>query len=214
MRVEPGGDQVRLQGAAELEMNQASVRGDEIILDVGAGVSELRGVEATGEAWVRFFPGADNPAAAAETALGSDGEVEPLDDEAARLPGMDSEVASDGVAGANSADVAGVAAVGSADSGTSPPNGDDEDGDTRLLRGDTIRIEFAIGELAALEALSGRLGSPTHVAWLWAAGGTGNRAPARWRPAVDRGASRRRVALARRRRRLARAGRVGAHAHG
>ena len=159
MRVEPGGDQVRLQGAAELEMNQASVRGDEIILDVGAGVSELRGVEATGEARVRFFPGADNPAAAAETALESDGEVEPLDDEAARLPGMDSEVASDGVAGANSADVAGVAAVGSADSGTSPPNGDDEDGDTRLLRGDTIRIEFAIGELAALEALSGRLGS-------------------------------------------------------
>ncbi len=159
MRVRPGGDQVRLQGTAELEMNQASVRADEIVLDVGSGVSELRRIEATGGARVRFFPRADNPAAAAQAALESDGEqVEPLDDEVTRLPGMDSEVASVDVAGTDSTDIAGVADIGPAAGDTSPTGGGD-DGDVRLLRGATIRIEFATGELAALVAISGRLGS-------------------------------------------------------
>ena len=167
MRVRPGGDQVRLQGAAELEMNQASIRGDDIILDMGSAVSEVRGIEAIGDARVRFFPRGDNPAAAVEVVAEVDLDLEDVVDATVGSPGIDSEFASDvaldvasGVAaGTESVDVAGSTDAELAETAASAEASDDNDGDARLLRGATIRIEFDAGELAALEAISGRRGS-------------------------------------------------------
>ncbi len=156
MRVQPGGDQVHLQGAAELDMNEASVRGEDIVLDMESGVSELRGIETTGDARVRFFPGGDNPAAGSDTEMESDTELEAPDDEdaddiAESLLGTESEGDLDAAGGTDNTD--------DADGRATSEAGDGDEGEARLLRGAEIRIEFAAGELSALEANSGRLGS-------------------------------------------------------
>ena len=155
MRVRPGGDQVRLQGVAELEMNQASVRGDVIVLDVGSAVSELRGIEAAGDARVRFFPRGDNPAAVAEEASELD-EAGDAGGAVPEQPGTESDVTMDVAEGAGPEPGPGDAELIDV-AGDQAPS--EDDGDTRFLRGATIRIEFDSGELAALEAISGRLGS-------------------------------------------------------
>ena len=142
MRVQPGGDQVHLQGAAELEMSQASVRGNTIVLDMGQGVSELHGISTTGDARVRFFPQADNPAAASDMKIEDEAEAEGLGD-----------TTKTALAESGQAD------IDAAERSTMLAPGDESDREARLLRGALIRIEFAAGELSALEAISGRLGS-------------------------------------------------------
>ncbi len=144
MRVRPGGDQVHLQGDAELEMEQASIRGDNIVLDVGSGVSELRGIEAAGSARVRFFPRGDNPAAVEEPADDVD-----LD--------TDVESADEGLAEEADGENNGTEIAADRDAGETAAN--EEDSAARLLRGATIQVAFDDGELSAIEAISGRLGS-------------------------------------------------------
>ncbi len=162
MRVQPGGDQVHLQGDAELEMSQASIRGDDIVLDVGSGVSELRGVESAGNARVRFFPHGDNPAAAEDPLAESDTEagaedldVEESDAEDPATGDPAEDLADEGLDARESADGDSDAEVLGADGAEVA----DEDSEARLLRGATILVGFADGELSAIEATSGRLGS-------------------------------------------------------
>lgn len=57
MRFRPGGELVTLAGEPRLEFDGTLVRGDELLLDIGAGAKQLSQVEAVGAARLRYFPG-------------------------------------------------------------------------------------------------------------------------------------------------------------
>jgi len=67
MRFRPGGEFVRLGGQPQVTLGEVVIRGEELVLDVGADADELRGLVATGTARVRLGgPPADAEDAAAD----------------------------------------------------------------------------------------------------------------------------------------------------
>jgi lipopolysaccharide export system protein LptA len=54
MRFQPGGEFVHLEGTPQVNIAGTAIRGDTLVLDVGADADELRGVEATGAARARL----------------------------------------------------------------------------------------------------------------------------------------------------------------